>query len=569
MKQMKKYLFLFIAFLGILFSGCEKDTYGSPSNSKENKLKVRDVSLKMIPQIEEELDSVKEFLKTKSIQNRTIYDFNLNEEQIKELQLANGDVNYSFIVEKQLAENTAYYFENLEITLKNSGFEAYVMKWIPADGNVFAGLDKFTGELQYQDLDGRILQSVQLVDGLLTQSKLIAITIGCWDYVIQDMNGTATIISSYNHCGSGSTSGGSSNGSSTGTTSGTSGTVGYGDFSGVNFNNSPHSPSDQGYYVVYNGPSDAPAIPTNDEVERVKCQAFLNTLNTTQYNYLGTNPAISSQLFSYLIENWFTLPSRKFMKEVITKMIAKPSVFISIKPFLIEKQLNTDNLDTCTKDILNKLKSNSKIAEIIARFDNPDSVFTLILNQAVITPNPANPNSVIYGQTTNSNTNYLYNITLNSNYYNDSGATNLGKAKTIIHEILHALILSVIENGTALNNDDAINFPLIWNAYINKKFNGDTNATHHLFIGNNYIKIIAEALQEYDTGVPVIQGQIPEQMYSDLAWSGLFALLNPTSPFDSILTNTDKARIYNRNNTEMNRSNAFGMTPSSNNPCLN
>ena len=144
MKKMKNYSFLFIAFLGLLFSGCEKDTYVSPSNSKENKLKVRDVSLKMIPQIEDEIVSVKEFLKSKSIQNRTIFDFNLNEEQIKELQLANGDVNYSFIVEKQLDENTPYYFENLEITLKDSGYDAYVLKWIPADGNVFGGLDKFT-----------------------------------------------------------------------------------------------------------------------------------------------------------------------------------------------------------------------------------------------------------------------------------------------------------------------------------------------------------------------------------------------------------------------------------------
>lgn len=322
MKQMKNYLFLFIAFLGILFSGCEKDTYLSPLNSKENKLKVRDVSLKMIPQIEEELDSVKEFLKTKSIQNRTIYDFNLNEEQIKELQLANGDVNYSFIVEKQLDENIPYYFENLEITLKDSGYDAYVLKWIPADGNVFGGLDKFTGELQYQDLDGRILQSVQMFEGLLTQSKQITQTVGCIHYVIHiDTEGNSTIMSSYDDCG-----GGGSGGPNTGTISGIN-SIENGGFSGTNsnYNSPPHSSNGQYYYLTYNGPSYGPIIPTTDEVERVKCQAFLNSLSTSQYNFLGSNQDVSSQIFSYLIENWFTLPSRNFMKELIDLSIAEQS----------------------------------------------------------------------------------------------------------------------------------------------------------------------------------------------------------------------------------------------------
>ncbi len=322
MKQLKNYLFLFIAFLGLLFSGCEKDTYVSPSNSKENKLKVRDVSLKMIPQIEDEIVSVKEFLKSKSIQNRTIFDFNLNEEQIKELQLANGDVNYSFIVEKQLDENTPYYFENLEITLKDSGYDAYVLKWIPADGNVFGGLDKFTGELQYQDLDGRILQSVQMFEGLLTQSKQITQTVGCIHYVIHiDTEGNGTIMSSYDDCG-----GGGSGGPNTGTISGIN-SIENGGFSGTNsnYNSPPHSSNGQYYYLTYNGPSYGPIIPTTDEVERVKCQAFLNSLSTSQYNFLGSNQDVSNQIFSYLIENWFTSNSKNFMKELIDLSIVEQS----------------------------------------------------------------------------------------------------------------------------------------------------------------------------------------------------------------------------------------------------
>ncbi len=213
MKQFFKKGGLFLILLvATIFSSCEKDLYEEAikKENAEHEFKIRNVTLKMIPEIDDELNSIKQLIKSKAVQKRTIYDFNLNEEQIKELQLANGDVNYSFIVEKQLLENTAYYLENLEITVKDSGYDAYIIKWIPTDGNIFAGIDKFTGEIQYQDLDGRLLQSVQMVEGLFTQSRLIAITIGCVDYVIeQDSNGNCSIVSTYNHCGSGSTSGGS------------------------------------------------------------------------------------------------------------------------------------------------------------------------------------------------------------------------------------------------------------------------------------------------------------------------------------------------------------------------
>ncbi|MEZ4839414.1 hypothetical protein [Flavobacterium sp.] len=87
-------------------------------------------------------------------------------------------------------------------------------------------------------------------------------------------------------------------------------------------------------------------------------------------------------------------------------------------------------------------------------------------------------------------------------------------------------------------------------------------------IENHYTNIIGAALQEYDTGVPVPDGQTPQQLYTDLAWAGIWAPDPSYNQFHGVLTGTDKARISNRKNTEMNKSSAFGMTPSSNNPCL-
>lgn len=86
-------------------------------------------------------------------------------------------------------------------------------------------------------------------------------------------------------------------------------------------------------------------------------------------------------------------------------------------------------------------------------------------------------------------------------------------------------------------------------------------------MGNNYVSIIAVALQEYATGVTVPEGVEPEQMYKDLAWAGIWRMDSGTI-FDNLINGTDKARILNRKNTEMQRNTTFGMTPSSNNPCL-
>ncbi|MEZ4839412.1 hypothetical protein [Flavobacterium sp.] len=63
-------------------------------------------------------------------------------------------------------------------------------------------------------------------------------------------------------------------------------------------------------------------------------------------------------------------------------------------------------------------------------------------------------------------------------------------------------------------------------------------------MGNHYVNIMGAALQEYDTGVPVPEGQIPEQLYTDLAWSGLFKAFSP-NPFPN-LTSVNRARISSR-----------------------
>ena len=96
--------------------------------------------------------------------------------------------------------------------------------------------------------------------------------------------------------------------------------------------------------------------------------------------------------------------------------------------------------------------------------------------------------------------NYIYDIKINSNY---NGATHLGKASVIIHEMLHALIASVIQYNGTPNNNDLHDFPIIWNAYVNIE-TGGTTPEDHVFMGNNYVNIFKDILKEYAiaTGTP-------------------------------------------------------------------
>lgn len=305
---------------------------------------------------------------------------------------------------------------------------------------------------------------------------------------------------------------------------------------------------------------------------------FMTDLPSDQKNWLYVQQTNNAPIFSEILnyaakdENGCSKENRQLMNEVINQIFQNPNVFFSIKPFLIEKNIDDSQLDDCTKGILNNLKQNHAIAKIIARFDNPDSSYKLNIIQGVIPSDPAHPNQVIFGQTTPIVGHpFEYQITLNSSQFNSNGPTNLFKAKTIIHEMIHALILSIIDSRLFPNgNTDPTDFPEIWNNYIAGKFNGEINATHHLFIGNNYVNIISQALQEYYPNDQNLQASIINQMCTDIAWSGLLDLYTSTpTPFDSQLTPTDKARIANRIMTEVNKSDSFGLPLSSSNPCAN
>ena len=305
-------------------------------NSVDKTNKIKTVSLEMIPEIN---DVIKGIRREKSIRNKSLSYFELNEKKIIELINTNGDANYSFIIEKPYIENEPYTVENLNIMVKNGEYQSFITKWIPSDGKEFYDIKKFNGEVQYLDLNGVILHSFKFPFVNKTAKTLLqfAFTMGCYGYVIADFGDGWFIYSSENICGGG---GGSSSGG--GTTSG--GTTSSGDSSGLS------GLTGSGGSANYSGSgttSLVPNLPSQDEVEIKKYNTFLNSLTSTQYNYLAQNLNFNDLYFNYLLDNFFSTNNKNFEKWAINYMISNPDASV------FDLFTNRTSYDSSTGDIDN------------------------------------------------------------------------------------------------------------------------------------------------------------------------------------------------------------------------
>lgn len=317
---------------------------------------------------------------------------------------------------------------------------------------------------------------------------------------------------------------------------------------------------------------------TNVNIDRFNFWAFYTFLNNnpqdvnnTKINNIknfiqSTDFETANPIVDYLYENKDDEEAIDFMNYInlnnLTSQDAKDYIISNI----IVKKIDDSALDECSKGILNSLKNlqQENIAKIFQRFETPNKPFSVTFNQV---PNLVKPftNIPVYGlasPTTIPQQNI--NISLNSNFFKNNGATKLGKATVILHEMMHAIIFSVISNGN-FQNTDYDNFPVIWDAYVDGVFNGDANDTQHAYIANNWANYLGVGLQEYITGTPVPSGQDPDQIYKDLAFSGLIDSNNSNTQLG--ITPSDRARIVFRKIAEMNNTISNNIVPSNNPPC--
>ncbi|WP_395043792.1 hypothetical protein [Flavobacterium sp.] len=270
-----------------------------------------------------------------------------------------------------------------------------------------------------------------------------------------------------------------------------------------------------------------------------------NDFENSVYEYLETSLITQDSL----VVNPTTYPEEEvvFVNGAIQKACNNPDVFSTINPFVIEERIEDDDLDICSKEILNFIKNsvNNDVATIIAKLDSKPSLYTTkIINADLGTPafneGITNWTGAINGS--NTYTPFDYTIKINSNLVNQG--TKLEIYAVILHELIHAYFLSLIDDcvSSSSNCNPIKDLPYVWNQYISH-INGNspvvtTNISQHNQIATNYINVIEAALQEFQPG-------LPSQYYTDLAWGGLDGTIpyENDDPETRILTLEDKLRI--------------------------
>ncbi|WP_288790936.1 hypothetical protein [uncultured Elizabethkingia sp.] len=201
---------------------------------------------------------------------------------------------------------------------------------------------------------------------------------------------------------------------------------------------------------------------------------------------------------------------------------------------IIIKKIDTENLDKCSKQILEKIITAKNFSSIINQFNGDKASF----NWTIETSNSndfGNGKLAITDWQNNQPNNYI--TSLGQDYVNS--ASRLSIARTIIHEAIHAYILSYLDSDVSMMEKD---FSELLKAMIDKKY-GDVNSNleqyHHEEMAMRYINTVSETLAIWDNYSQ------NNQYYIDLAWGGL--LYTDTFKNSRLLTDTDKKRISDRN----------------------
>lgn len=212
------------------------------------------------------------------------------------------------------------------------------------------------------------------------------------------------------------------------------------------------------------------------------------------------------------------------------------------------------------------------IAAMLRRFNADGSIFTIHMSTGSFKDNESNlwantkpvPGSRI-------DINMFFNQDYINGNNNPNPPTDLSVATTMAHEIIHAYLISLLEQNKANGATEIYDFPTVYEAYVQYQITNDKSilpAAHHELIAEKYVKTIAATIQEFHTGVSIGYGS-PSKDYIDLAWGGLkdTNVFNNSYPNDRNHKNyNDRERILSRINTEK-RGSVYGATSPIGTPC--
>lgn len=269
-----------------------------------------------------------------------------------------------------------------------------------------------------------------------------------------------------------------------------------------------------------------------------KINLFLTNLRTTNlsaYNYFNSHTEIKNQVMSYLFANYLSEESTIFANQIIIKMNQNPTLYTSIKPFLIEKNIDDSQLDPCSKGVFQQVKNttNCDFANVLAKLGANGSIYNTTMISAIAPSRK--PAQTVW------NSPYNYTMYISTDY---TGKTKLFIAASMLHELVHAYFMSLFDdfnNGRPNNPNTYNDFAILFQKFVDKTYPGSGDVAHHEQMATDYVNAIASALQEYQSG-------LPQQVYKDLAWGGLkdapiFSILFPVG-------SSDRERIINRYDCE-------------------
>ena len=250
-----------------------------------------------------------------------------------------------------------------------------------------------------------------------------------------------------------------------------------------------------------------------------------------KYNIINT-PEISNPLLQFLdidgsskMNKDFALTIINAIEEGTVTTYQEFNVLLNVYKkakvaLLIEEQIDDTLLDPCTKAILEKLKNlkQNDIAGILAKFGVPvNGTYTL----KIVIGTPDKPVAIADTRQVSKN-NYL--ITIRETYLKGTEndlrpPTDLAIAAIVIHEIIHAHFFALYDdfrnNGNICAYD---NYDCLFMKYVTDNFEGTTDP-HHSQMFENYLDVMANALQEFQTGIPVPNTEKAALFYHDLALS--------------------------------------------------
>lgn len=588
-------LMFVMASLVLILSSCEKENLiietpvAQTPEGNINSVTIQDVPF-LIPTVQKFNPSYAYLSNPNAIvASRGIADLNLDLEHIMEFVQANGLKTYSITLKKEFEENENYYFENLHIIKVGNDYKYFIIKYDTTEDFKKFDMPTFTGKLEMYDADEKPLGNINFINGMRlipVDPHAHGLEIGGGGSIFDNDGLTGDPNHSflwnllhwifYGSSWNGNPVGGNPsinypyNGSSNNSNNGFGniyfyGNSEYGSVSGP----LGSTPNTYGNTNPPNPPVTTTPVPNNpivivgnepdwDVDYSIQTKAFqiVQRLGlggaARAWFRLPENIEITNGIYWHLInKNPNDEEANSFIRDIIYRIKNSPGIFHSIKPFIIEKNINGDALDPCAKDVLNAIKNsqNKDIAFIIAKLGDPKSVYNtnitkLDLGTPAYITGFTNWTGAINSGASGGGIHTAFNYTVQINTQLIDQGTKLQIYATMIHEIIHAYFLSLIDDCLANNSgcQPIRDLPYVWNQFVNYQ-NGieptiTSNISQHNQLATNYVNIIAEALEEYQSGLDA-------QYYRDLAWGGLQGTIpyENNDPITSKLTTQDRNRI--------------------------